>query len=87
MLTPTMSKQLLQLLSVTRLWKGTENTVFRPIDLRSDAVPCLDDGTISEYFSACTLETLFVGNASSIDNHGDRRNKLLHPDALGDCCP
>lgn len=50
-------------------------------------MPCLDDGTISEYFSAYTFKTLFVGNANSIDSHGDRRNKLLDPDTLGDCCP
>lgn len=50
-------------------------------------MPCLDGGTISEYFSGCMLETLFVGNGNSIDNHGDRRNKLLDPDALGNCCP
>lgn len=50
-------------------------------------MPCLGDGTISEYSSACMLETLFVGNANSIDDYGDRRNKLLHPNALGDCCP
>lgn len=57
---------------------------LQTIDLRSDVMPCLDDGTISECISACVLETLFVGNANSIDNHGDRRNKLLDPDALGD---
>lgn len=47
-------------------------------------MPCLGDGTISGYISACMLETLFVGNTNSIDNHGDRHNKLLDPDALGD---